>query len=92
MLRFPTIPHRALVRAILLVAWIATAASCVDHRYDFNRTDRSVNLTGQTIAIPLGQTGPLTAEALFGEKVSEYLAPQSDGSYALQYTAKHLTG
>ena len=88
MLRFPTIPHRALVRAILLVAWIATAASCVDHRYDFNRTDRSVNLTGQTIAIPLGQTGPLTAEALFGEKVSEYLAPQSDGSYALQYTAK----
>jgi len=79
--------HPAIGWAFLLVAWIATSVSCVDHKYDFDRTDRSVNLTGQTIAIPLGQTGPLTAEALFGEKVSEYLAPQSDGSYALQYTA-----
>ena len=82
---------RTLGKAFLLVVGIGTAVSCVDHAYDFDRTDHSVTLVGETIAIPLGETGPLTVEKLLGDRLEDYLVAQSDGTLCIQYKGKPVS-
>ena len=77
--------YRTLVRVFLFFFVAGAAAACVDPAYDFDRTDRSVTVPGETVTLPLGDTGPLTVESLLGDKLSDYLVPLSDGTVSIQY-------
>lgn len=78
----------ALAWAFLLIALIGTGGACTDHTYDFDRTGSDITLFGEDVAFPLGQTGPLTVEALLGEKMAGFLVPLEDGTCAIQYKGK----
>ena len=77
-----------LARIFCSVILLGTAVSCVDSTYDFDRTDRSVTLIGETITIPLGDTQQLTVEKLLGDRLGDYLVSLSDGTCCLQYAGK----
>ena len=82
---------RTSIRVFLFVSWLGISVSCVDHSYDFDRTDRSVTLIGETITIPLSTIGPLTVESLLGDQAGDFLVPQSDGTLSLQYKGKPVS-
>lgn len=79
------IRYRVFKRLFPYVLLIGIAVSCVNHEYDFDRTDRNVTLMGETISIPLGQIGPMNIQDIMGEQLGEYLVPLSDGTFSIQY-------
>ena len=81
----------SLTRLFLFSALAGAAGACVDHTYDFDRTDSDVTLLGEDIAFPLGQAGPLTVEALLGDKMADFLVPLEDGTCAIQYKGKAVS-
>lgn len=80
-----------LARVFLSIALAGMTVACTDHAYDFDRTDRDVTLLGEDISIPLGQSKPLTIEALLGEKAADYIVPLEDGTCAIQYKGKAVS-
>ena len=55
-----------LIAFTLFISVTVLTASCVNHAYDFEKVDPDITLFGEDVAIPLGQSGPLTIEALLG--------------------------
>ena len=72
-------------KLILLITLAGMLGACTDHSYDFDRTDQDVTLLGDDVSFPLGQVGPLTIQGLLGEKMTDYLVPLEDGTFAIQY-------
>lgn len=77
-----------LIAFTLFISVTVLTASCVNHAYDFEKVDPDITLFGEDVAIPLGQSGPLTIEALLGEKMEDFLIPLDDNTCAIQYKAK----
>ena len=63
------------------------AAGCVDHNYDTSRLDRTVSLGGDSLTLPLGGIPATTVEDLVGERFSDLLILQPDGTYSMHYAA-----
>lgn len=73
------------LRIILVAALAAAVSACTDNTYDFDRVDHAITLGGEDLALPLAKTGQMTVADLVGDKFSEYIAVEEDGSYAIQY-------
>lgn len=83
--------RRGWANLVLFAALVPMAGACTDPSYDFDRTDRTVTLMGETLSIPLGQTRALTVGDLLGDQMEDYLVALSDGTLSVQYTGKPLS-
>lgn len=78
------------LRVFLFITLVGVFGACTDHAYDFDRTNQDVTLFGEDISFPLGQTGPLTIQALLGDKMADFFVPLEDGTAAIQYKGKSV--
>ena len=74
-----------LLASLCVLACIASG--CVDHAYDFDRTDKNVTLGGDDLAFPLGETRPMKVGELVSDRFGSLFELQDDGSYVAHYTA-----
>lgn len=70
-----------------LCALSALASACVDHAYDFDRTESSITLGGDELTFPLGSTGRVQIGDLVAERFGNLFARQDDGTFSAHYTA-----
>ena len=74
-------------RLAVLCALVAAASSCVDHAYDFDRTDPSVTLGGDDLTLPLGSTDRFLVGDLVSKHFGNLFVLRDDGSYNAHYDA-----
>lgn len=74
-----------LLASLCVLACIASG--CVDHAYDFDRTDKNVMLGGDDLTVPLGTTRPLQVGDLVSKRFGNLFVREDDGTFTAHYTA-----
>lgn len=79
--------HKFLYLFAVLCVLTHFASACVDHAYDFDRTDPSFTLGGDELTFPLGSTSALKVGDLIADRLGNLFVKESDGTYTAHYTA-----